>query len=226
MTDWGTRCTSRPGIVVDGELRDDEPRRHQPRHPHPARQLLLRGLGERGDVRRPTTRSATRSTSATRGTRRRSRSRRSATSRRQLQLGDEPALVRQAHRRPPRARHRRRPARAAVGDGARRTWSTRRTSSATGHERADQPAARRRTSPEMTLEWKIPQWSNTIERDRARVYFIAYAGGDGAATSSTRRSSEVRAGRRRRCSRTSRCPTRRSAAASTRRCAACSRTTS
>ncbi|WP_149182516.1 nickel-dependent hydrogenase large subunit [Streptomyces sp. TRM49041] len=28
---------------------------------------------------------------------------------------------------------------------------------------------------EMTLEWKIPQWSNTIERDRARPYFIAYA---------------------------------------------------
>ena len=59
---------------------DDEPGRHQPRHPDPARQLLLRGLGQRGDVRRPRTRSATRSTSATRGTRRRSRSRRSATS--------------------------------------------------------------------------------------------------------------------------------------------------
>jgi hydrogenase large subunit len=29
--------------------------------------------------------------------------------------------------------------------------------------------------PEMQLEWKIPQWSNTIERDRARSYFQAYA---------------------------------------------------
>jgi hydrogenase large subunit len=29
--------------------------------------------------------------------------------------------------------------------------------------------------PEMDLEWKIPQWSNTIERDRARVYFVAYS---------------------------------------------------
>ncbi|MFJ5157542.1 nickel-dependent hydrogenase large subunit, partial [Streptomyces sp. NPDC088353] len=29
--------------------------------------------------------------------------------------------------------------------------------------------------PETTLEWTIPQWSNTIERDRARPYFIAYA---------------------------------------------------
>jgi hydrogenase large subunit len=31
--------------------------------------------------------------------------------------------------------------------------------------------------PEMTLEWKIPQWSNAIERDRARAYFVAYAAG-------------------------------------------------
>ena len=29
--------------------------------------------------------------------------------------------------------------------------------------------------PEVTLEWTIPQWSNAIERDRARAYFIAYA---------------------------------------------------
>jgi hydrogenase large subunit len=29
--------------------------------------------------------------------------------------------------------------------------------------------------PEMELEWTIPQWSNTIERDRARAYFIAYS---------------------------------------------------
>jgi hydrogenase large subunit len=29
--------------------------------------------------------------------------------------------------------------------------------------------------PAVTLEWKVPQWSNTIERDRARSYFQAYA---------------------------------------------------
>src|ERR671938_1263650 len=29
--------------------------------------------------------------------------------------------------------------------------------------------------PEMSFEWHVPQWSNTIERDRARMYFIAYA---------------------------------------------------
>jgi hydrogenase large subunit len=29
--------------------------------------------------------------------------------------------------------------------------------------------------PETTLEWKIPRWSNALERDRARIYFVAYA---------------------------------------------------
>ncbi|HEY2378741.1 MAG TPA: nickel-dependent hydrogenase large subunit [Gemmatimonadaceae bacterium] len=29
--------------------------------------------------------------------------------------------------------------------------------------------------PETTLEWKVPKWSNTIERDRARIYFVAYS---------------------------------------------------
>jgi len=29
--------------------------------------------------------------------------------------------------------------------------------------------------PEVEFEWKVPQWSNTIERDRARTYFQAYA---------------------------------------------------
>jgi hydrogenase large subunit len=29
--------------------------------------------------------------------------------------------------------------------------------------------------PEMQFEWNVPQWSNTIERDRARIYFLAYS---------------------------------------------------
>ena len=29
--------------------------------------------------------------------------------------------------------------------------------------------------PETELEWRVPQWSNTIERDRARTYFQAYS---------------------------------------------------
>jgi hydrogenase large subunit len=31
------------------------------------------------------------------------------------------------------------------------------------------------TKPEMELEWKIPPWSNAIERNRARTYFQAYS---------------------------------------------------
>jgi hydrogenase large subunit len=29
--------------------------------------------------------------------------------------------------------------------------------------------------PEMQFEWHVPQWANTVERDRARIYFVAYA---------------------------------------------------
>jgi hydrogenase large subunit len=31
------------------------------------------------------------------------------------------------------------------------------------------------TLPEVSFEWKIPKWSNALERDRARTYFQAYA---------------------------------------------------
>lgn len=31
------------------------------------------------------------------------------------------------------------------------------------------------TKPETTLEWRIPRWCNTLERNRARSYFQAYA---------------------------------------------------
>jgi hydrogenase large subunit len=34
---------------------------------------------------------------------------------------------------------------------------------------------RSRQLPEMQFVWKPPQWSNALERDRARVYFVAYA---------------------------------------------------
>jgi hydrogenase large subunit len=33
------------------------------------------------------------------------------------------------------------------------------------------------TKPSVSFEWKIPQWSNAIERNRARTYFQAYAAG-------------------------------------------------
>jgi hydrogenase large subunit len=45
---------------------------------------------------------------------------------------------------------------------------------ATGHSvRISLPKSEK--LPETTLEWNIPKWSNTIERDRARPYFVAYS---------------------------------------------------
>ena len=77
----GQRDVRDPGSGGGRRARDHEPRGHQPRHQDPAGQLVLRGLGERGDLRREGSRSGTRSTGATPGTRRRSPSRRSAISR-------------------------------------------------------------------------------------------------------------------------------------------------
>ena len=50
--------------------------------------------------------------------------------------------------------------------------------------------------PETEFEWKVPQWCNTIERDRARIYFIAYAAGM-ALHFYEKAMGEVRAGRTR-----------------------------
>jgi hydrogenase large subunit len=48
--------------------------------------------------------------------------------------------------------------------------------------------------PEVELEWKIPRWSNTLERDRARTYFQAYAAA-AALAFVERAMAEVHAGR-------------------------------
>ncbi|MET7504787.1 nickel-dependent hydrogenase large subunit [Streptomyces microflavus] len=64
---------------------------------------------------------------------------------------------------------------------------------ATGHSvRINLP--RTMTKPEMALEWKIPQWSNAIERNRARTYFQAYAAA-AALHFAEQAMEEVRAGR-------------------------------
>ena len=92
--------------------------------------------------------------------------------RRQVQLGHVAPLVRR--HRPPRARHRRRADRPAVVD---RAVGPRRHRLRQGHrpQRARSTCPKTALKPEVTFEWKIPQWSNTIERNRARTYFQAYA---------------------------------------------------
>ncbi|MEU0782026.1 nickel-dependent hydrogenase large subunit [Streptomyces sp. NPDC006173] len=50
------------------------------------------------------------------------------------------------------------------------------------------------TKPEMALEWTIPQWSNALERNRARTYFQAYAAA-AALYFAEQAMEEIRAGR-------------------------------
>ena len=50
------------------------------------------------------------------------------------------------------------------------------------------------TKPETTFEWKIPQWCNALERNRARTYFQAYAAAV-ALHCAEKGLAEVRAGR-------------------------------
>jgi hydrogenase large subunit len=48
--------------------------------------------------------------------------------------------------------------------------------------------------PPVDFEWKVPRWCNTVERDRARIYFIAYSAGM-ALYFLDKAMAEVRAGR-------------------------------
>ncbi|MFF3448111.1 nickel-dependent hydrogenase large subunit [Streptomyces sp. NPDC002667] len=64
---------------------------------------------------------------------------------------------------------------------------------ATGHS-VQINLPRTMTKPEMALEWTIPQWSNALERNRARTYFQAYAAA-AALYFAEQAMEEVRAGR-------------------------------
>jgi hydrogenase large subunit len=63
---------------------------------------------------------------------------------------------------------------------------------ATGHS-VQINLPRTATKPEAHFEWKIPQWSNAIERNRARTYFQAYAAAQ-ALYFAEKAMAEVRAG--------------------------------
>ena len=51
MEKWGNAMFVTPGVVVDGKLRHPFAGRHQPRHPNPVGQFVLRRLDRPGDVR-------------------------------------------------------------------------------------------------------------------------------------------------------------------------------
>ena len=171
MTDWGRKMFVTPGVVVDGKLVTTDLVEDQSRHPHPARQLVLRRLGGPGDVRHPrSARQPGRPPPSLEPAHHPAAA--EARLRQQVQLGDVAALVRRQG--PPR---RWTPAAARWRGCGRRRWPGWSTS-ATSRRPATASSSicpRRATKPEVTFEWKIPQWRNTIERDRARTYFQAYA---------------------------------------------------
>ena len=154
------------------QARHQRPRRHQPRHPHPPRQLVLRQLGRPGDVRDQGPARATRSTATTRGTSTRSRSPRSATSTTSTAGSCRPAGSTAPTTSPST------PAAARSPGCGRRRCPASSTSAATSRRPGTACVInlpKTALKPEVTFEWKIPQWSNTIERNRARTYFQAYA---------------------------------------------------
>ena len=115
MNEWGRAMYVTPGVVVDGKLVTTDLVDINLEHPYSAGQFLLRRLAKWRDLRQD------------RSARQSGRSAASlepdhdspaaeARFQRQIYLGDVAALVRQAHRRPSRARHRRRADRALLGD--------------------------------------------------------------------------------------------------------------
>ena len=170
MANWGDAMYVTPGVVVDGKLVTHD--------------LVDINLGIRillgirttttGRTRRRSsrpTRSATRSISGTPGTRPPSRGRRSATS-----TASTPGSCRRAGS-TGRTTWRSTPAAArSPGSGPRRwraSWTSATSRRPARASRSTCPRPPR--MPEVEFEWKIPKWSNAIERDRARTYFQAYA---------------------------------------------------
>ena len=223
MGEWGKAMYVTPGVIVDGKAVT-----HDLVDINLGIRILLGSSyyddwERRRDVRRRATRSATRSTATTRGTRRPRPGRRSATS-----TASTPGSCRPRWLHPQTGEHL---ALDTGGGPIARLWSTALAGlvdigyiKATGHS-VKIYLPKTVMMPEVEFEWKIPKWSNAIERDRARTYFQAYAA---AVRPVLRRAGDEGAARRATPGPgpTSRCPTRPSAAASTRRSAASCRTTS
>ena len=161
-----------PGRRRRRQAGDQRPGRHQPGHPHPARPLVLRRLGRPGDVRDPAT------PSGNPVDRRHPWNQHTNPQPQKRDFDGKYSWVMSPRwfdgTGPPGPRHRRRPAGPAVVDGPVRP-GRHRPPEGDRHQRARSTCPRRRSSPRSTFEWKVPQWSNTIERDRARTYFQAYA---------------------------------------------------
>ena len=173
MTEWGREMYVTPGHRRRRRAAHHRPGGDQPRHPHPARQLVLRRLAGRRDLRQgrsarqpgrpaPPLEPDDHAPAA------------EARLRGQVHLGDVAALVRPAQRTatwpstPAAARWR------ASGSPRWPAWST----SATSRRPATASrSACRRTADAAGDRARVedPALGNTLERNRARTYFQAYA---------------------------------------------------
>ena len=167
----GPQGVRQPGRRRRRQARHQRPGRDQPRHPHPARQLVLPELGERADVRRARRARQPGRPQPPVEPDHASRSRRSATSTTSTAGSCRRAGSTARTTSPPTPAAARSP-----GCGRRRSaaWSTAATSSRPGTACVIN-LPKTMNKPEVTFEWKIPQWSNALERNRARTYFQAYA---------------------------------------------------
>ena len=116
MGEWGRHRYITPGPRLQGRADHHRPGRDQPRDAHPAGQLVLRRLDQRGDVRHagPARQPGRQAPPVEQGDAAQAAEARLG---RQVQLGRVAAHVRPAQRHLRRLRHRRRPVRAPVGDG-------------------------------------------------------------------------------------------------------------
>ncbi len=216
----GRRDVRHPRRGGGRQAGDPRPRRHQPRHPDPARPFVLRRLGQRARRSSRRIRSAIRSISGIRGTRPRSRGRRSATSTgnyswtmspRWFDGKDHLALD-------------------TGGGPLARFWATALAGIVDiGYVKATGTSVKMylpktATKPEAEFEWKIPKWSNA-HRAGPRPHVLpglrrggrVSLRGEGARGAARRPDQDVeRVHGARRGDRP---------AGSTRRCAACCRTT-
>ena len=172
MTEWGSKRYVTPGIAINGELMttdlveinlmirillgssyfDDWDERADVRHPGSA--------GQPGGQAPPVEQGHAAQAAEAR-------------LHRQVHLGRVAAHLRQAHGHPRVLRHRRRAVRPPVVHGQGRL-ARHRVRQGDGRQPQD-GAAQGRSMPEMELEWKVPEKSNAIERDRARTYHQAYS---------------------------------------------------
>ena len=163
-----------PGVVVDGKLVTTDLVDINLEHPHPAGQLVLRRLGDTGEtfVKTGSAGQSGRQAASLEP------DHHAAAAEARLQRTSTPGSCRRA------GIDKRTGDYLALDTGGgpiARFWSTALAGlvdigyvKATGHS-VKIYLPKTATLPEVEFEWKIPKWSNAIERDRARTYFQAYA---------------------------------------------------